>query len=160
MEPKCRGIYFRSQGKYFLSTQLIKYAYMCHFYANPLSFLLALSSIDLESVHEYLTSTHLNAIRSLPSIRKYVEEKLAENDTEEVKSILLDDSYFISLLPQFVDLLETKAQEVREALVVLAKLSERSVKTKRGLQGLYLDSLMGKITSETPFVRELLQLQR
>ena len=137
-----------------------KYAYMCHFYANPLSVLLAIPSIDPDSLQQYLTETHLDAIRSLPSMRKYVTEKLEESDAEEVKSILLDNSYLISLLPQFVDYLETKAQELREAVIVLAKLSERGLKTRRGLGELYLSVLTGEINSQTPFIRELLQLQR
>ena len=133
---------------------------MCHFYANPLSILLAIPSVDPDSLPQYLTTTHLDAIRSLLSMRKYVEDKLAEKDAEEVKSILLDDAYLISLLPQFVDYLESKARELREAVTVLAKLSERGVKTKRGLADLYLSVLAGEVTSQTPFVRELLQLQR
>jgi len=93
-------------------------------------------------------------------MRKYVEEKLAETDTEEVKSILLDDAYLISLLPQFVDYLESKARELRTAVTVLAKLSERGVKTRRGLAELYLSVLAGEVNLQTPLVRELLQLQR
>lgn len=133
---------------------------MCHFYANPLSVLLAIPSIDQDSLQQYLTTTHLDAIRSLPSMKKYVEEKLAEKDTEEVKSILLDNTYLISLLPQFVEYLESKARELREAIIVLVQLSERGVKTKRGLAELYLSVLAGEVTSQTPFLRELLQLQR
>ena len=133
---------------------------MCHFYANPLSVLLAIPSIDPDSLEQYLTETHLDAIRSLPSMRKYVTEKLEESDADEVKSILLDNSYLISLLPQFVDYLETKARELREAVIVLAKLSERGLKTRRGLGELYLNVLTGEINSQTPLVRELLQLQR
>ena len=133
---------------------------MCHFYSNPLSILLAIPSIDPDSLDQYLMGRHLDAIRSLPSMRKYVEEKLAEKDTEEIKSILLDNAYLISLLPQFVDYLESKARELREAVTVLVKLSERGVKTKRGLAELYLSVLAGEVTSQTPFVRELLQLQR
>lgn len=133
---------------------------MCHFYANPLSVLLAIPSIDLDSLQQYLTTSHLDAIRSLPSMRKYVDEKLAEKDAEEVKSILLDNAYLISLLPQFVEYLKSKARELREAVTVLVQLSERGVKTKRGLAGLYLSVLAGEVTPQTPFVRELLQLQR
>lgn len=133
---------------------------MCHFYANPLSVLLAVPTIDPESLHTYLTTTHLDATRSLPSMRRYIEDKLAEKDGEEVKSLLNDDPYLISLLPQFVDLIETKARELREAVIVLTKLSERGVKTRRRLGDLYLSALMGEITLTTPFVRELLQLQR
>jgi origin recognition complex subunit 3 len=133
---------------------------MSHFYANPLSVLLAMPSIDPYSLQNFLTKKHMDAIRSLPSVKKYVEEKLAEKDTEEVKSILFDDSYLASLLPQFVDLLNNKARELREAVIVLAKLSERGSKTKRSLGELYLGTLIGEITVQTPFVRELLQLQR
>ena len=133
---------------------------MCHFYANPLSVLIGLSSIDPEVWGTYLTPTHLNAIRCLPSVRSYIEEKLSENDTEEVKSILLDDAYLLSLLPQFVELLQQKAHELREALIVIAKLSESVMKMRRNLGDLYLGALMGEIDVQTPFVRELLQLQR
>ena len=132
---------------------------MCHFYANPLSLILSLSLLDSERLPEYLTATHLNAIRALPSMRLYVENKLSEKDVEEVKSLLEDDSYLVSLLPQFVDLVQTKAREVRDAVTVLDKLSERT-KTKRDLGELYLGVLLGEINLQTPLVRELLQLQR
>lgn len=133
---------------------------MSHFYANPLSVLLAAPSTDISSLQTFLTKKHMDAIRSLPSLRKYVEGKLAESDTEEVRSILLDDSYLASLLPQFLDLLNNKARELREAVIVLTKLSERGTKKQRNLGELYLSTLMGEITIQTPFVRELLQLQR
>jgi hypothetical protein len=137
---------------------------MCHFYANPLSILLAIPYIDPEILHKYLTTTHLDAIRSLRSMRKYVEAKRSENDIEEVKAILLDDAYLISLLPQFVDHLEMKSQELRESVIVLAKLCERGVKMKpsppSSLAELYLSVLTGEITQDSPLVKELLQLQK
>lgn len=160
MEPERRGVHFRNKGTLPCASILTKYAYMCHFYANPLSILLAVPTVKPESLHTYLTTAHLNVIRSLPSMRKYIEDKLAEKDTEEVKSLLNDDLYLISLLPQFVDLLETKARELREAVIVLTKLSDRGVKTRRRLGDLYYSALMGEISLTTPFVRELLQLQR
>jgi origin recognition complex subunit 3 len=136
-----------------------EYAYMCHFYANPLSVLLAVPSADPESLSAFLSPQHLNMIRSLPSMRKYVENKLSERDTEEVKSLLNDDEYLLSLLPQLIGYLENKAAELREAVLVLVKLSDRG-KTKRGIEELYLNALLGDLTPETPLVRELLQLQR
>jgi hypothetical protein len=93
-------------------------------------------------------------------MRAYVEDKLAEKDTDEVKSLLLDDSYLLSLLPQFVDLLQSNARELREAVVVLSKLCERDPKMRRGLGDIYLGVLTGEITSQTPFVREIIMLQR
>jgi hypothetical protein len=133
---------------------------MCHFYANPLSILLAIPAVDPETLHEFVTGAHLNAIRSLPSMRSYVEEKLAESDTDEVRSLLFDNSYLLSLLPQFVDLLNSKANEVRDAVIVLSKLCDSDARTRRGLGTLYLGVLTEEITPQTPFVREALMLQR
>jgi len=132
---------------------------MCHFYANPLSVILSLSFTDPEQFFEILTPIHLNAIRALPSMRAYVEEKLDEKDIEEVKSLLYDDAYLASLIPQLVDLVQTRAREIRQSVILLAKLSERT-KTRRDLGELYLGALAGEVNSQTPFVRELLQLQR
>lgn len=136
-----------------------KYAYMCHFYANPLSVILAIQCIDADHFPNYLTPTHLTAIRSLPSMRRYIEEKLSEGDTEEVKSILFDDSYLTNLLLPFMDQLGSKARELREAVIVLTKLSERG-KARRNIGDVYSEALTGEITVQSPSVRELLQLQR
>ena len=94
-------------------------------------------------------------------MRRYVESKLSEGDTEEVKSILFDDSYLTLLLIPFIDQLQSKARELRESVTVLAKLSERGmVKSRQSIGDLYLDVLRGEITVHSPVVRELLQLQR
>src|SRR5690349_11589225 len=110
---------------------------MCHFYANPLSVLLTLPSVDAESFGMLLTHTHLDAIRNLPSMRQYIQGKLDANDTSEAKSLLLNDAYLASLLPQLVDFLQKKSQELRSAVLVLAKLSEKGI-TKRSLADIYL----------------------
>jgi origin recognition complex subunit 3 len=136
---------------------------MCHFYANPLSLLLSILFDDPDSLPSslfmYLTETHVNAIRSLPSIRRYIEAKLEENDPKEVKSILLKDSYLLDLLPQFVEDLQSSARRIKEIVVVLLKLSEMGSKSKIRLPGLYLSVLKGQITITSPLVRELLQFQ-
>src|SRR5436305_13460059 len=130
---------------------------MCHFYANPLSLILAIPSMNPDCLQRYLTKTHLNAIRALPSLRQYVEEKLAENDVDEVKAILFDDKYFrSSLLLSFINESEKSAQDLRLSLTVLSKLSEfGGGKMKLGLGDLYLNVLQGEITHQTPFIREL-----
>jgi hypothetical protein len=133
---------------------------MCHFYANPLSILCALPTLDPDALDEYISHIHLEMIRALPSMRNYVEEKLFEKDTDEVRSLLFDDEYLLSLLPQFVELLHNKAAELREAIIVLGKLSERDNRTRRGLTDLYLDVLGGEIHLQKPFVRDLLMQQK
>ena len=133
---------------------------MCHFYANPLSLLLALPDIDDESMDDMLTHTHLNAIRSLPSMRRYIEAKLAAEDTVEVQTLLRDDQYLKGLLRQYVTNLHEGAGALSAAVRVLSKLQERSQKSKRNLVDLYFDILTGELTPQSPYVRELLQLQR
>ncbi|KAL2756413.1 hypothetical protein ACRALDRAFT_1081719 [Sodiomyces alcalophilus JCM 7366] len=72
----------------FLSS--LKYAHMCHFYANPLSIFAAgdqgLSRQDIQP-------EHLEAIRTLPSFRRAVECAVEEGQLETARSLLHDDDY-------------------------------------------------------------------
>lgn len=133
---------------------------MCHFYANPLSIISALPTLDSDCLDEYITHNHLEMIRALPSMRNYVEDKLAEKDTNEVRALLFNDDYLLCLLPQFVELLHRKAAELREAIIILRILSERDSRTSTSLAELYLGVLGGEIDLQTPFVRDLLMQQR
>ncbi|KAG5936820.1 hypothetical protein E4U53_000148 [Claviceps sorghi] len=70
----------------------LKYAYMCHFYANPLSVLCSASSHDMEP----LQPEHLEAVRNLPSFRRAVEhelEKCTQSSLRHAKSMIEDDDY-------------------------------------------------------------------
>ncbi|GKT42167.1 origin recognition complex subunit 3 [Colletotrichum spaethianum] len=66
----------------------IKYAYMCHFYANPLSLF---SMEDDEMNSELVQDEHLEALRSLPSFRNEVESAVEGNDLRLARSLLEDD---------------------------------------------------------------------
>ncbi|ROV99949.1 hypothetical protein VMCG_06216 [Cytospora schulzeri] len=63
------------------------YAYMCHFYGNPLSILLVGGKPQPE---------HLEALRNLSSFRAHVEEALEANNVEHVRSLLDDDAYLLA----------------------------------------------------------------
>ncbi|KAI2629738.1 origin recognition complex subunit 3 N-terminus-domain-containing protein [Hypoxylon sp. NC1633] len=67
----------------------LKYAYMCHFYANPLT--VFLSGNDVRD--EMLQSEHFEAIRCLPSFRRCVEAAVEDGEMEKAKSLLDDDQY-------------------------------------------------------------------
>ncbi|KAL7922652.1 origin recognition complex subunit 3 N-terminus domain-containing protein [Trichoderma austrokoningii] len=75
----------------------LKYVYMCHFYANALSVLLAL---EIEGGDEILLQAeHIEALRHLPSFRNEVETAvgLATVDSlEHARSLLEDDEYLLS----------------------------------------------------------------
>ncbi|KAG5924941.1 hypothetical protein E4U61_004844 [Claviceps capensis] len=70
----------------------LKYAYMCHFYANPLSVLCSPSQQDMPR----LQKEHLEALRNLPSFRQTVErevENCTSSSLRHAKALLEDDDY-------------------------------------------------------------------
>ncbi|KAL6906819.1 origin recognition complex subunit 3 N-terminus domain-containing protein [Trichoderma evansii] len=74
----------------------LKYVYMCHFYANALSVLLA---PEIEGGEEILQAEHIEALRHLPSFRNEVEKAvgLATTDSlQHARSLLEDDDYLLS----------------------------------------------------------------
>ncbi|KAK2610934.1 hypothetical protein N8I77_004321 [Diaporthe amygdali] len=65
----------------------LKYAYMCHFYANPLSVLLS----EIKPQPE-----HLEALRNLPSFRSHIEDALEAGRLKHVRLMLDDDAYLLA----------------------------------------------------------------
>lgn len=68
----------------------LKYAYMCHFWANPLSFLLEELG---KTGKEMLQREHLEAVRGLDSFKAHVEEAVELKKREHVVGLLEDDDY-------------------------------------------------------------------
>lgn len=68
-----------------------QYAYMCHFYANPLSVLIA----NLRPPQPELKpqSEHNEALRNLASFRAHVEDALELGNLQHARSLLQDDAY-------------------------------------------------------------------
>ncbi|KFY08739.1 hypothetical protein V492_05943 [Pseudogymnoascus sp. VKM F-4246] len=76
----------------------LKYAYMCHFYANPLSILLV-NSGDLEkNVVPLLQPEHVEAIRMLPSFKAMVERRIKGGDVDGLKELINSDEELIQLV--------------------------------------------------------------
>lgn len=65
---------------------------MCHFYANPLSVLLASDSLD----RQQLQPEHLAAIRTLDSFRSHTEAAVEARQLNHATSLLEDDEYLIA----------------------------------------------------------------
>ncbi|KAI9844955.1 MAG: hypothetical protein M1838_001962 [Thelocarpon superellum] len=74
----------------------LKYAYMSHFYANPLSILLVEDDEELLD----LQPLHLQAIRHLPSFQQWVEDVLDQGDGERVQLLLTDDAHLLKTVLQ------------------------------------------------------------
>ncbi|KAF8469549.1 origin recognition complex subunit 3 N-terminus-domain-containing protein [Kalaharituber pfeilii] len=134
----------------------LKYAYMSHFYANPLSILLAFLH-DPSGLDEVLQSEHIEAVRNLSSFRRFVEGKLKENDTYEVRALLDDDKYLHSIIATSCAECQSYMQNLAQALEVLevarSCMSNQSNRVTR--HELYPKALLGELDG-SPLIRELL----
>ncbi|UNI15075.1 Origin recognition complex subunit 3 [Purpureocillium takamizusanense] len=75
----------------------LKYAYMCHFYANPLSISTSLEAPQADAVQP----EHMDALRTLPSFRSHVERAVElgdESSLRHARSLLEDDEYLLARL--------------------------------------------------------------
>ncbi|KAL6878664.1 origin recognition complex subunit 3 N-terminus domain-containing protein [Trichoderma novae-zelandiae] len=74
----------------------LKYIYMCHFYANALSVLMAPETGEEEGI---LQAEHVEALRHLPSFRHEVEtavERATADGLQHARSLLEDDDYLLA----------------------------------------------------------------
>ncbi|KKA20761.1 Uncharacterized protein T310_5211 [Rasamsonia emersonii CBS 393.64] len=90
--PHLSSFFFERARDYFQSPEgfirEVKYAYMSHFFANPLSVFLS------DDISATLQQTELcEAIRNLPSFRRFCESLLDAGNSEYVRNLLSDDKF-------------------------------------------------------------------
>ncbi|KAK4131872.1 hypothetical protein BT67DRAFT_435990 [Trichocladium antarcticum] len=73
----------------------LKYAYMCHFYANPLSVLLA-GDGRLDS--GLVQPEHFEAVRTLDSFKAQAEAAVEARQLNHAQSLIEDDQYLVGLI--------------------------------------------------------------
>jgi origin recognition complex subunit 3 len=71
----------------------LKYAYMCHFYANPLSVLLA---GDDRLERQLLQPEHIEAVRTLDSFKAQAEAAIEARQLNHAQSLIEDDEYLVA----------------------------------------------------------------
>ncbi|KAH8148178.1 uncharacterized protein LAJ45_07630 [Morchella importuna] len=134
----------------------LKYAYMSHFYANPLSIILAFMD-NLDSLGEVLTPLHIEAIRNVPSFKRYVEQKLNNRDATEVRKLLGDNDHVRSTVIASAAGCRSYAVCVGQALTVLEIARSCQMNQNRiPRYELYAQVLSGELHSGTTLVRDLL----
>ncbi|KAI1156812.1 origin recognition complex subunit 3 N-terminus-domain-containing protein [Nemania diffusa] len=93
----------------------LKYAYMCHFYANPLSFLVPdganSGALQLE---------HVEILQCLPSLRQTVETAIENENTAQAKQLLEDEG---KLIEHLVHSLQERRRWVIKLLRILNTLT-------------------------------------
>ncbi|KAI0200079.1 origin recognition complex subunit 3 N-terminus-domain-containing protein [Astrocystis sublimbata] len=113
--PSLVGSFLERQREQVASIQdfirSLKYTYMCHFYSNPLSFLLPGGQNS-----DALRSEHVEMLRCLPSFRRTIETAIENNDYAQAKRLLQDDS---KLTEHLVGCLQERRQWVTRLLRIL-----------------------------------------
>lgn len=87
---------------------------MCHFYANPLSFLVPDGHNGAA-----LQPKHLEILRSLPSFRRSVETAIDNNNIVQARQVLTDDSKLIEHLAQSLQMRHEWAIKLLRILMIL-----------------------------------------
>ncbi|KAI5866835.1 origin recognition complex subunit 3 N-terminus-domain-containing protein [Durotheca rogersii] len=117
----------------------LKYAYMCHFYANPLTVFLSNDAGD-----EILRQEHFEAVRCLPSFRQYVENAIDRGQVEQARLVLEENQYLKTLLQ---GRLRDSRQWLLHLLRTLKILTAGKV-LSTDFTGLYLDTLSCGLDSD------------
>ncbi|PWI65168.1 hypothetical protein PCL_07345 [Purpureocillium lilacinum] len=96
----------------------LKYAYMCHFYANPLSISISPDAPQAGAVQP----EHINALRTLPSFRSHVERAVElgdEGSLRHARSLIEDDEYLLARLRDSNEDRQRWVERLLRALLVL-----------------------------------------
>lgn len=97
----------------------LKYAYMSHFYASC-------SSIFLKEdlAPPQISADVLEAVRNLPSFRRWVEGLLDENQVEDVRELLQDDTFLFKQICRHIEAGQRALSTLSHATRVLTLVRE------------------------------------
>ena len=99
-------------------TQAIKYTYMSHFFANPLSVLLSEHAVSSPSYARVICE----AIRNTESFRRYAEELLENGKAREVKNVLSNDKVLLKAARQGIELGQDAMKHHHQAVGIFKSL--------------------------------------
>ncbi|TGZ79618.1 hypothetical protein EX30DRAFT_333163 [Ascodesmis nigricans] len=137
----------------------LKYMYMTHFYANPLSIVLASVGENGLPLRQVLSDIHYKAVRQLPSFKQTIESCIAEERTKIVREMLNNDSALAREMEKASQRCLLYGVEVSRALGVFDIARSCSSSGSRITRSeLYSRVLAGELTTQSPLVRELLML--
>lgn len=126
---------------------------MSHFYANPLSIILGFID-NTDGLGEVLSAEHVEAVRNVPSFRRYVEGKMAAKEVGEVRKLLTDDNYVRRTVAEKILESRNYGIELGQALAFLEiGRSCTLIQNKTPRYELYAKALSGEIN---PSVRDFL----
>ncbi|KKF95615.1 Origin recognition complex subunit 3 [Ceratocystis platani] len=99
----------------------LKYAYMCHFYANPLSILLA-EEEDACGLQAEL----IEGIKSMPSFHTYIETLVAQGDLNTAKAFLINPEFLRNQTKKWNNLRRSYLRQLLVAVEIACAAEKRT----------------------------------
>uniref|UniRef100_A0A0D2X8G7 Uncharacterized protein n=1 Tax=Fusarium oxysporum (strain Fo5176) TaxID=660025 RepID=A0A0D2X8G7_FUSOF len=106
-------------------TMSLKYAYMCHFYANPLSVLEHTASLQAE---------HIEAIRHTDSFRENVEQAVESGILDNVqyaKGLLENDEFLVMRVQDSLARRQESVEDFLRSLLILGETESQDIEFSR-----------------------------
>ncbi|KAL4752660.1 hypothetical protein BDW72DRAFT_191823 [Aspergillus terricola var. indicus] len=149
------GVLFEKSNDYFQTPEAfcrtLKYAYMSHFFANPISVLLA-DRIAEDLQHDKLCE----AIRNVPSFREYCEILLEDGKTQQVRDLLEDDKLLLSETTRLVKAGQRSMHDMFQAVRFISiSLKELNISKKMSISELSIRALCGELQN-SPLLEDIL----
>ena len=136
-------------------TRAMQYAYMSHYYANPLSIFLI---PDIKSAD--IPKTHFEALRNVASFRTHCRELLDSEEATQLRTLLDSDSELFKLVRQSIaearSRLSLMMSTVRFLQAIQQILGGTSSAQVTSFSTLYNLALSGDLTVSSNFVRTML----
>ncbi|KAL4888704.1 origin recognition complex subunit 3 N-terminus-domain-containing protein [Aspergillus ambiguus] len=133
-------------------SRTVKYAYMTHFFANPLAVFLAREG-PLTAPSDHLCE----AIRNVPSFRRYCEDLVEEGCFDQVRNLLEDDNFLLQQSLQHFEYGQQRMREIFQAVKFIHALLKQLNLTKRtSISDLSVRALAGELQSSS-YVEDILK---
>ncbi|KAJ5312886.1 hypothetical protein PENANT_c049G07759 [Penicillium antarcticum] len=135
--------YFQSPEAF---SRMVKYAYMSHFFANPLAVLFAKPvPIALLSQRKLC-----EVIRNLPSFRIFCEDLVEEGSTKQVRDMLENDGYLLKETIRCLDAGQQKMRSIFQAVLAVHVCLQYTQNTgKATVSDLSVRALSGELADST-----------
>ncbi|KAL5043189.1 hypothetical protein BDW71DRAFT_128806 [Aspergillus fruticulosus] len=149
------GVLFEKSNDYFQTPEAfcrtLKYAYMSHFFANPISVLLA-DRIPGGLEHDKLCE----AIRNVPSFREYCEILLEDGKTQQVRHLLEDNELLLSQAIQLVKAGQRSMHDMFQVVTTISVLlKDLNISKKVSISELSIRALSGELQN-SPLLEDIL----
>jgi origin recognition complex subunit 3 len=129
---------------------MVKYAYMCHFYGNPFSWLCD-DTLTGNNLPNLIRPHHLEVIKTLPSFQKMVDVLIKREQLTRAKTLLKDDK---ALIQEIEKSQESRKRSITQLLRAMSLLSSSSPEPVDKIE-LYVTAFQGAL-AESDFVKRVL----